>query len=78
MRDLRQLGAEVVSTPGEGDPGHATITSLSWNRYRDEKNDVKELAMSIAIEASKIVLGPFRVPDAEPSESGTGGAVDGD
>ena len=78
VSDLRRLGAEVVASPEKEGFGHATITSLSWTRYRgDQKNDVKELAMRIAIEASKNVLGPFHVPNAESNDTGTGEQADG-
>lgn len=78
VRDLRQLGAKVVASPEEGGFGHATITSLSWNRYRgSQKKDVMELASRIAFEASGVVLGPFHVPDAESNDTGTGGTANG-
>jgi hypothetical protein len=72
VSDLRRLGAEVVASPGEGGPGHASITSLSWSRYRGpQKKDVMELASRIAFEACQVVLGPFHVPDAEPRDTDT-------
>ena len=78
VSDLRRLGAEVVASPEEEGVGHATITSLSWNRYRgSQKKDVMELASRIAFEASGVVLGPFHVPDAESNDTGTGEQADG-
>ena len=58
--ELRRLGATVVPTPSEGDVGHASVSSLSWERYRGpQKHEVMELAKRIADDGKYEVIGPF-------------------
>jgi hypothetical protein len=68
--DLRQHGIEVVPTPHEGGPGHATIPVLHYADRRSQ--EAKELSRLLAMRLSHRVEGPFSPtgPASAPARGG--------
>lgn len=59
VSDLRDLGVEVVYTPGQGGIGHVSLANMTYDAYQEDKNRIRELAGRIAVELVRKVHGPF-------------------
>lgn len=66
---LRQIGVEVEPSPYEGGIGHASIVTLNYPAYKNDKNRLREFAEHIATKLVEHVEGPFGPYEVSDSAS---------